>query len=442
MAQDLIGVHGGQLGHVYQHALQGFSAQLPEPALRALKNNPLVKSIELDARVQAFAQTVPTGVSRIQADQQLAGAPVFVDVDVAIIDSGIDDNHPDLDVRGGVHYYTVSVGPPSSRGAREDDNYDDDSGHGTHVAGIVGALDNDIGVVGVAPGARLWAVKVLDSNGGGNLSDIVAGVDWVTANADKIEIANMSLGLQASSPALHAAIQNSVDAGVVYFVAAGNSGIDVYGQDGLYGNSDDFIPAAYPEVAAISAFADSDGTFGGLGSDTSWGDLGQDDAWWRLSNYSNGNLTATGETITYPAGASGNAVDLVLPGVDILSTAPGGGYATMSGTSMASPHAAGLAAIYIAAQGARYERGRGYGHSRGIDSPRQNVEQRIRVGARRRWVLCRRKWVSRWTPGEPRLGPGGEFVEPTALDCCGSLSRSDRGCTLRSHRASQRSRRR
>ena len=253
--------------------MKGFSARLPAPAVEALQNNPHVKSIELDAQAEAFAQTVPTGIQRIQADL-IPSNPAVLDVDVAIIDSGIDVDHPDLNVVDGVHYYTINTGPPSRRGAHEDDNYDDDNGHGTHVAGTVAAYDNDLGVVGVAPGARLWAVKVLDSNGGGALSDIIAGVNWVTAHANEIEIANMSLGLQAYSPALRTAIQNSVSAGVVYFAAAGNSGIDVYGQDKLLGTTDDFIPAAYPEVAAISAFADSDGLPGGLGADrvgATWG---------------------------------------------------------------------------------------------------------------------------------------------------------------------------
>jgi subtilisin family serine protease len=351
MAQDFLKTHGGQLGHVYEHAIQGFSARLPKSAVRALQNNPRVKSVELDAQVQAFGQTVPTGVDRIEAELKLAGEPVNIDVDVAIIDSGIDVDHLDLNVHAGTHFYTISTGPPRSRGGHQDSNFDDDNGHGTHVAGIVAARDNDFGVVGVAPGARLWGVKVLDANGNGYLSDIIAGVDWVTQNSDQIEVANMSLGLQGVSSSLHTAIQNSVAAGVVYFAAAGNSGIDIYGQDKLSGTTDDFIPAAYPEVSTITAFADSDGQPGGLGPDTSWGVNGQDDAWWRLSNLSNSDQADSGGTVSLEVTSPGLAIDLVLPGVDILSTYPGGGYTTMSGTSMASPHAAGLAALHIAANG-------------------------------------------------------------------------------------------
>lgn len=125
------------------------------------------------------------------------------------------------------------------------------------MAGTATALDNGWGVVGVAPGARLWAVKVLDASGSGYLSDVIAGIDWVTQNAGDIEVANMSLGWQGNSVSAREAIQNSVAYGVVYVVAAGNDSEDVYGSDGIFGTSDDFEPASYPEAATISAFTDS-----------------------------------------------------------------------------------------------------------------------------------------------------------------------------------------
>ena len=116
------------------------------------------------------------------------------------------------------------------------------------MAGTAAAIDNNIGVVGVAPGARLWAVKVLDGSGEGRLSDIVAGIDWVTENADTIEVANLSLTSIGRSDALRTAIQNSVAAGVLYVAAAGNEGIDVYGADGILNTTDDVIETANSEA--------------------------------------------------------------------------------------------------------------------------------------------------------------------------------------------------
>ncbi len=340
-AEGLLQPLAGRLGHVYEHALKGFSAQLPPAAVDALQNHPLVKLVEPSIMMHALGQTVPTGVDRIDAEPSLSSLTGDVDVDVAIIDSGIHD-HPDLNVVGGRHFYTVTTGPPSGRGTHQDDNYDDDYGHGTHVAGIAAAMDeapetdsptDGNGYVGVAPGARLWAVKVLDSNGLGSVDDIVAGVDWVTAHAAEIEVANMSIGVEGQNSTLRTAIQNSVAAGVVYMVAAGNDAQDVYGEDGTFGIDNDFIPAAYPEAATISALADSDGQPGG------------DDSFASFSNYSSSVVAGN------PVNSPGAAIDLIMPGVDIWSTYIDNQYVSFSGTSMAAPHAAGLAALYIAENG-------------------------------------------------------------------------------------------
>jgi subtilisin family serine protease len=232
-----------------------------------------------------------------------------VDVDIAVIDTGIDVHHPDLNVVGGVNCSTGT-------------SYDDANGHGTHVAGIAAAQDNGIGVVGVAPGARLWAVRVLDASGSGGWSSVICGIDWVTAHASEIEVANMSLagpGTQGSCDdgALREAICKSVESGVTYVVAAGNSSVDVAGQ----------VPASFPEVITVSALADYDGLSGGVGKVTCEAE-GNDDTLAGFSNY-------------------GAGVDLIAPGVCITSTWKGGGYNTVSGTSMASPHVTGAAALYL-----------------------------------------------------------------------------------------------
>lgn len=332
---------GGSIGHVYSNALRGFSIRVPPGITKAqILAQPGVILVEPDLEVKVCAQTLPTGVNRIDVDlndtAKIDGIDERVDVDIAIIDTGIDIDHPDLNVVGGRRFYTTGVV------SREDNKYDDDHGHGSHVAGIAAALDNSIGVVGVAPGARLWAVKVLDKNGDGYLSDVIKGVDWVTGKATQIEVVNMSLGVTGTSSAFRTAIQKSVAAGVIYVVAAGNDAKDVYGSDGAFSTNDDFIPAAYPEVATISAMADSDGRPGGAGSSTGYG---SDDSFATFSNFS--RTAVIGNPVTSP----GAAIDLLMPGVSIYSTWKDGGYTTISGTSTASPHAAGLAALYVAVNG-------------------------------------------------------------------------------------------
>jgi subtilisin family serine protease len=320
--------------HTFGYALNGFAGNIPPGRLRALQGDPRVEFVEPDQTVFAFAQTVPTGVNRIgalsSAAAKIDGLDDRVDVDIAIIDTGIDLTHPDLNV-----YQGVSFSANNTTG-------NDGHGHGTHVAGTAAALDNNIGVVGVAPGARLWAVKALDDTGSGALSAIIAAVDYVTQHATEIEVANMSLGGQGSSDSLRLAIQRSVAAGVVYVVAAGNSGFEVYGGDDVFGTWDDFFPASYPEVMTVSALVDTDGQAGGTGSATSYG---ADDTLATFSNYS--KTVVAGNPVTSP----GAAIDVAAPGVNILSTYKGGVYATMSGTSMASPHVAGAVALYISRYG-------------------------------------------------------------------------------------------
>jgi subtilisin len=316
VAADLARGAGGELGFVYEHSIQGFSMTASPAAAAALARNPRVAYVEADREFSVSEQTVPTGISRIFAEGNakidIDSVDDFrVDVDVAVIDTGIDWQHPDLNVVAGINCASGSPFRASCSGNGDDDHY-----HGTHVAGTVAALDNGLGVVGVAPGARLHAVKVLNSQGSGYTSWIVAGIDWVAGKASTIEVANMSLGGSGYSQAQDDAIQRAVDKGVAFAVAAGNSDAD----------ANNYSPAAFGNVLTVSALADFDGIAGGLGSPTCRTD--QDDT---LADFSNW----------------GSAVDIAAPGVCILSTYPieHGEYGTISGTSMASPHAAGALAL-------------------------------------------------------------------------------------------------
>ncbi len=341
VAREHANAHALGLTHVYEHALKGYAAAIPAGRLAYLKADSRVRFIAADAEVQAAdsgaprpaaskkpgtpppppqpSQQAPTGLRRIGGsangiNQTLANKGAGVGV--AVLDTGIDLAHPDL---AGVVDGTSCV-----KGAK---SANDDHGHGTHVAGTIAARDNSIGVVGVAPAATLYAVKVLDATGSGTFSSLICGVDWVTANAGRVRVANLSLSAAgAATPshadctngnddALHTAICHSVRAGVTYVAAAGNSAADATG----------FVPAAYEEVITVSALADYNGAPGGGAQATCY--PGTDDAFAAFSNY-------------------GAPVDLAAPGVCILSTSSHGGYATRSGTSMAAPHVAGAAVLY------------------------------------------------------------------------------------------------
>jgi subtilisin len=236
-----------------------------------------------------------------------------VNIDVAVIDTGIDLDHPDLNVVGG-------------RNCSTETGFDDGNGHGTHIAGTIAAKDNSQGVVGIAPGARLWSVRVMNSSGSGSIAAVICGIDFVTANAGTIKVANLSLGAAGTEPsgsgcttgvALHDAICRSVAAGVTYTVAAGGSASD----------AKNFIPASYDEVITVSGLADFNGLPGGGAPATCRSDV--DDTFLNTSNY-------------------GADIDLIAPGACIYSTWRGGGYNTTSGSSTAAAHVAGGAALYKA----------------------------------------------------------------------------------------------
>ena len=306
---------------VYEHVFDGFAAVISAEQVEDVRDDPRVQAVVPDQEVHTFAQTLPTGISRIDADQnataKIDGVDEKVNVDVAVLDTGIGPN-PDLNIVGGINVISVDSAKPCDSGNASSA---DDNGHGTHVAGIIGARDNDAGVVGVAPGASLWAVKVLNGQGDGSWSSVICGLDWVVANSAKIDVVNMSLGGTGADSAcsaddpLHDAICAVVNAGITVVVAAGNSGTDAATT----------VPATYDEVITVSALVDTDGKPGGVGGSTS---AGADDTRWSSNNF-------------------GGDVDIAAPGVRILSTSPGGGTQELSGTSMASPHVAGAAALYL-----------------------------------------------------------------------------------------------
>ncbi|MDO8673691.1 MAG: S8 family peptidase [Dehalococcoidia bacterium] len=233
-------------------------------------------------------QQLPWGIDRIDADRAWAST-TGAGIKVGIVDTGVDLDHADLkaNIKGGIN----TINPRKS--------YNDDNGHGTHVAGTVAAISNTIGVVGGAPAANLYGIKVLGASGSGYLSDVIEGLDWAIQN--HMQVINMSLGSASDNSSLHDAVSRVYQAGIIQVVAAGNS-------SGPVG-----YPAAYSEVIAVSAI-DINGGFASF------------------SNF-------------------GAEVDLTAPGVGIYSTYNNGLYATMSGTSMATPHVTSVAALVLAAKG-------------------------------------------------------------------------------------------
>lgn len=263
---------------------------LPEQAILALAKNPNVKSIESEVIFTINEDTIEWGIVKVEAPKAWAQGYTGAGVKVGIIDTGI-ALHDDLVIAGGANFVDTAS------------SYYDDNGHGTHVAGTVAALDNGIGVIGVAPNVQLYAIKVLNSSGSGTLSDIIEGIDF--AISEQLDIINMSLGTTTDSPALKTAVDAAYSSGILVVASAGNSGKRVISVDNVG------YPAKYDSAIAVAA------------TDVK-------------------NLRAT-------FSSTGPAVEVAAPGVSVRSTYLNNGYAAMSGTSMAAPHVSGHLALMVQA---------------------------------------------------------------------------------------------
>ncbi|MDQ2685701.1 MAG: S8 family serine peptidase, partial [Thermoproteota archaeon] len=195
---------GVELLQVYETVLNGLAIKVPnDKVIDAIADLPMVDYVENDVWMQAFVQALPTEINRIDGDQsstKSGNGDGNVNVDIAILDSGIDLKHSDLNVYHQKSFVSSTAGLYSLFGSNTP-TADDDNGHGTHVAGIAAAKDNTVGSVGVAPGAKLWAIKILDSKGSGPLSTVIKGIDYITQNANEIEVANLNLGCECRSSA-------------------------------------------------------------------------------------------------------------------------------------------------------------------------------------------------------------------------------------------------
>lgn len=291
--EGLIRAFGGTVKYTY-NIVPAIAATVPAAALEGLARNPKIARIEEDVEIHALEETLPWGVERIYADDVQAGENSGLGIKVAVIDSGIDYSHEELK---GQYYGGKDF-------VNNDDDPMDDNGHGTHVSGTIAAIaGNGIGVVGVAPGVKIYALKVLNASGSGDFSDIVAALQWCQSNG--IQVTNNSYG-SSSDPGItvQQAFENAYGSGILHIAAAGNAGK-------FNGRGDNVgFPAQYASVMAVAATDSSD---------------------------TRAYFSSTGPT-----------VEISAPGVGILSTVPGGSYDSWSGTSMASPHVAGVAALVMA----------------------------------------------------------------------------------------------
>ncbi|WP_338751929.1 S8 family peptidase [Bacillus sp. FJAT-52991] len=266
---------------------------------KLLASHPEIQMIQYDEPVEKSGQVVPWGYKMVGADKRVPSTLSGKGVKIGIIDSGIDTKHPDLQVAGGACMMKIL----DVRGCSN--SYNDDAGHGTHVAGVIGAKNNNVGVVGVAPQAQLYSIKVLDKNGLGTISTVMAGIEWGIKH--DMDVLNISITSPDYNEALERMVKQAYDSGLIIVAAAGNEGPPWSGEQ-----SSVQYPAKFNEVIAVSSI-DEKKQYGELSS-------------------------------------IGSEVELAAPGENIYSTVPSSfnasGYDVMSGTSMATPYVTGLVALY------------------------------------------------------------------------------------------------
>lgn len=275
--------------HLFGGKFRAMALKLNAEEVEKLRKDPSIESVEPDRIVSIAScyteintQSIPWGVNRVGGFTDASGKNVW------IIDTGVDLDHPDLNVDASKCKSFISGTTP-----------EDDHGHGTHVAGTIAAKNNYVGVVGVAANARVIALKVMDASGKGSMSNVISAVNWVKQNGKAGDVVNMSIGGDIS-PILDQAVADAAEKGILFAIAAGNTASDATNSSPAGVN--------HKNVFTVSA-------------------MNVEDSWASFSNY--------GTT----------CVDYCAPGVNIPSTHKNGGYATMSGTSMATPHLAGILVV-------------------------------------------------------------------------------------------------
>ncbi|MFN4144279.1 MAG: S8 family serine peptidase [Runella sp.] len=323
------GIASDRVEYVYETALKGFAAELTATEVAKLRQDPAIDKVvedniivlddpDMEIQIEPTAtigtqavQETPWGITRVGGAGTPAGS-----VKVYVVDTGINLTHPDLNVDASLGFNAFNPRTTDGR------NLDDGNGHGTHVAGTIGAINNSIGVVGVAAGVKVIPVKVLSSRGSGSTSGVIAGVNFVGANAAQNDIANMSLG-GGIDATLDAAVVNASNAkgGIKFVLAAGNSNANAANSSPARANGPHIVTVSAHDINNMRA------------SFTNWGQP---------------------------------PIDFCAPGVSIKSTYRNRAYATLSGTSMAAPHVAGI----MAASASRTVNTSGTVANNGFNDPR------------------------------------------------------------------------